>query len=284
MKIIRILGGLGNQMFQYAFYKAMEKRFQDVKVDLTSFNDYQTHNYELEHIFDLQLNKTRPLIKDLYNTDNRNWFLRRLRRLLGLKNAYKTDQDLFSFDKTVFEDSKAIYYWGYWQNQEYFLDLTEILRKDFIFKQEISKQNKEVAKDIETSNSVSIHVRRGNYLQDPLLGGICQKEYYQQAIALIKEKVSSPKFFLFSDEIEWCKENLSIEGGVFISWNKGAENYVDMQLMSLCKHNIIANSSFSWWAAWLNQNPEKIIIGPKKWVNGAQYQSNTPLPKEWIKL
>jgi hypothetical protein len=198
MKIIRILGGLGNQMFQYAFYKAMEKRFPNVKADLTGFKDYKLHNgFELERIFGIRIHKTNLLIKDLYNGDNRNWFLRKLRRLLRLKKTYKAEHDLFSFDRAVFDDSEIIYYWGYWQNQEYFLDITETLKEDFSFHQNLDGQNRETSKDIETSNSVSIHVRRGDYLNDPLLGEICQKEYYLQAIALIKEKVSTPKFFLF---------------------------------------------------------------------------------------
>lgn len=285
MKIIRILGGLGNQMFQYAFYKAMEKRFPNVKADLTGFKGYDLHNgFELERIFDIRLNKTNPLIKDLYNSDNRNWFLRKLRRLLKLKKAYKSEQDLFSFDREVFQDSEIIYYWGYWQNQDYFLDMTEMLKEDFSFNQSLVGQNRETSKDIETSNSVSIHVRRGDYLIDPLLGEICQKEYYLQAIALIKEKVSTPKFFVFSDDIQWCQENLNIEDGVFVNWNKGTDSYIDMQLMSYCKHNIIANSSFSWWGAWLNQYPEKMIIGPKKWVNDVRFRYASPLPKEWMRL
>lgn len=285
MKIIRFLGGLGNQMFQYAFYKAIEKRFPDVKADLTGFKDYPLHNgLELERIFDIQLTKVTPLINDLYNTDNRNWILRKLRRLLKLKNAYKRDDHPFTFDPGVFQNSEFLYYWGYWQNQGYFIDIAEEIKADFTFKLPLNKENQQVFQQIKEANSIAVHIRRGDYLKDPLLGGCCGKDYYQQAIDVIQKTTADPQFFIFSDDISWCKENLSLTGATFISWNKGQDSYIDMQLMSQCKHNIIANSSFSWWAAWLNQHPNKIVIGPNKWVNDPLYAGNNILPPEWIQL
>lgn len=285
MKIIRFLGGLGNQMFQYALYRAMEKRFPDVRADLTGFKDYALHNgLELERIFDIQLTRFTPVINDLYNTDNRNWVLRKLRRLLNLKNAYKRDDHPFSFDPEVFQNLGFLYYWGYWQNQGYFIDIAEEIKTDFTFKLPLNKENEQVRQQIKDANSIAVHIRRGDYLKDPLLGGCCGKEYYQQAIALMQKKTSSPRFFIFSDDISWCKENLELTDASFISWNKGQDSYIDMQLMSQCKHHIIANSSFSWWAAWLNHNPDKLVIGPKKWVSDPKYAGNNILPADWIQL
>ncbi|MCX2450385.1 alpha-1,2-fucosyltransferase [Pedobacter sp. PLR] len=285
MKIIRFLGGLGNQMFQYAFYKAIEKRFPDVKADLTGFKDYPLHNgLELERIFDIQLTKVTPLINDLYNTDNRNWILRKLRRLLNLKNAYKRDDHPFTFDPGVFQNSEFLYYWGYWQNQGYFIDIAEEIKAAFTFKLPLNEENQQILQQIKEANSIAVHIRRGDYLKDPLLGGCCGKDYYQQAIDVIQKTTANPQFFIFSDDISWCKESLSLTGATFISWNKGQDSYIDMQLMSQCKHNIIANSSFSWWAAWLNQHPNKIVIGPNKWVNDPLYAGNNIIPPDWIQL
>ncbi|NQX52185.1 alpha-1,2-fucosyltransferase [Pedobacter panaciterrae] len=283
MKIIRFLGGLGNQMFQYTLYKSLESKFPNVKADLQGYNDYPLHNgFELENIFGLKINKISSFTSNLYF--NKKWIYKKLRRILGLKNTYTEEKNLFSFDQSILNNPKTAYYWGYWQNFKYFEDIASEIKNDFQFTSSLSKENQQILDQVKLKNSVSIHIRRGDYLKDPLLGGLCGPEYYKQAISYIQSNLTSPSFFIFSDDIYWCKENLNLDNCTFISWNKGMSSYIDMQLMSACKHNIIANSSFSWWAAWLNSNPDKIVIGPKKWVNHSDPDIHMSFPQNWISL
>lgn len=283
MKIIRFLGGLGNQMFQYAFYKALQKRNSNVKADVQGFKDYNLHNgLELERIFNINLNKASAFTSNLYYIHNRTWAYRKLRTILNIKKYYKEEPILFSFDPFFLEDPKPAYYWGYWQNEQYFKDIAEEIRVDFQFKNPLEKKNKDLLVQICQHNSISLHIRRGDYLKDPFLGGLCGQDYYQHAINYIHLHVKSPKFFVFSDDILWCRENLTLPNITFIYWNKGSSSYVDMQLMSACKHHIIANSSFSWWAAWLNSNSDKIVIAPKKWANDPNASVNMTFPVNWI--
>lgn len=281
MKVIQFLGGLGNQMFQYAFYKALQKRFPNVKADLNGYQNYNLHNgFELEQIFNIKVDKISPLTTNIFRSEK--WIYRKLRRVLNLKNTYNEEEKLFSFDPSIFNNTKIAYYWGYWQNFKYFEDIADEIRTDFQFQKDLSQKNQRVLEKIKKTNSVSIHVRRGDYLKDSLLGGLCGIDYYEQGIKYIQSNVTSPKFFIFSDDIPWCRENLNLPGSEIISWNNQSSSYIDMQLMSSCKHHVIANSSFSWWGAWLNENPNKIIIYPKKWVNTDSSEITMSAPDSWI--
>ena len=147
-------------------------------------------------------------------------------------------------------------------------------------------QNADIAEKISQVNAVSLHVRRGDYISDKKNAfiGVCTLDYYKTAIEKIKTQVDNPVFFVYSDDINWVKNNLVIDKtAVFVNHNRGQESYNDMHLMSLCKHNIIANSSFSWWGAWLNTSPDKIVIAPKQWFANMQDTSDL-LPDNWLKM
>lgn len=269
MKIVKFLGGLGNQMFQYSFYLALKKSFKKVAADTTEFNEYTLHNgFELADIFSIQLDTISSLTFNLYNPKNRKWMWRKLRRILGTRKAYIEEKIEFDFDKSIFSDTNDRYYWGYWQHIDYINISANELREDFIFPPAEGK-NKELIERIKNKNTVAIHVRRGDYLNIPLLDGICNEAYYQNAISYIEEKVENPLYIIFSNDIPWCKTTFKNLNAIFVDWNRGRESYRDMQLMSYCDHNIIANSSFSWWGAWLNENSAKIVISPKKWINSS---------------
>jgi len=284
MKIVRFLGGLGNQMFQYAFYLSLSKNFRGVKVDLSKFKAYELHNgYELDKVFGIQLKEASKFETRLLDSQDRKWWYRKLRKILNKKNAYTEEKELFNYDNDIFEDKKDRLYWGYWQNINYLTEITPILKKEFTFKPELDDKNREILVSIEQSNSVGIHIRRGDYIDDPLLGGIANLDYYLRAIALITQKVETPSFFIFSNDINWCKENFNLARTCYINGNIGNNSYIDMLLMSKCKHQIIANSSFSWWAAWLNENPEKTVIAPKTWANGID-NSKDVCPASWIRI
>ncbi len=279
MQIVWCLGGLGNQMFQYAFYRTLEFSGKEVCLDISEFTGYDLHNgFELKRIFNLNPRfidtKTAMRVKS-------NFFLKALRKLRVY--SYLIEQTDFGYADYYLGYRLPHFFKGYWQSEKYFSKIQDQIRKDFSFK-ELDQVNQEYANKINQSQSVSIHVRRGDYAKHPLHGGICTKEYYLQAVKFILDTVDNPQFFVFSDDINWCKENLAIKDASFINGNNGENSYKDMQLMSLCKHNIIANSSFSWWGAWLNPNPTKMIIAPKKWFNDPKINIKDLLPEQWIRL
>ena len=182
------------------------------------------------------------------------------------------------------------YLQGFWQTEKYFIEFEDQIRKDFAFKSPLNEKNSQLVKQISETNSVSIHLRRGNYVSDPstsVVHGTCDLEYYRNAAKLVAEKIGDPVFYIFSDDPEWVKENLIVDfPSVYVNHNSGKEGYNDMRLMSHCKHNIIANSTFSWWGAWLNENREKIVVAPKKWFAKETFQQNVQdlYPDGWIKL
>ena len=281
IKIVRFLGGLGNQMFQHAFYKALENRNMRVYADLTQFNSYKLHNgFELSSVFDIKLKPSPKLFLELLKPEQDKWIYRKLRRILGLKKSYQEEAKWFCYDTNVFRRG-VHYYWGYWQNEKYFDNIRAELLEDFSFRKPLSDSNQQILNAIQDSQSVSLHVRRGDYLNDTTLGGICNITYYKNAIDYMEKNLNNPVFFVFSDDIIWCKENLCANNLIFVDVNTGANSFVDMQLMSNCKHNIIANSSFSWWGAWLNQNADKKIICPAQW---SKTSDESLALNGWIKL
>jgi hypothetical protein len=180
---------------------------------------------------------------------------------------------------------------GFWQSEKYFLDCREEILKEFSFKNKFSDENLKIAKKIQEKSSVAIHVRRGDYISNPGASKTfvsLEVQYYQKAIEKLDIDIPHALLVFFSDDISWVKKNiinrlLSNYEYIIVDNNKGDESYNDMRLMSLCDHNIIANSSFSWWGAWLNQNPRKQIIAPKKWFL-IDKNTNDLYPNNWIKI
>ena len=291
MKIVNIKGGLGNQMLQYALAYRLKKLLpsEEVLLDLTSFKGYKWHVYELKYVFDVDIPVASfsQLMKVTcpFSLNTRlGGYMRAIYNRLGLNKREYVEDGHSGYSEDVFQKEGDWYFDGYWTNQKYFADIREDILKIFSFRRELDVQNKQTLDEIHSTNSVSIHVRRGNYLLFDTYKGICEVDYYQRAIDYIKAHVDNPHFFIFSNDMEWCKENLSafMENYTFVGNNSGMSNYVDMQLMSNCKHNIIANSTFSWWGAWLNTHENKIVVSPEKWLNIEMKES--PLLDEWVKL
>lgn len=288
MKVVKFHGGLGNQMFQYCLYKKLNMMGNYVEADLSFFKKVKAHNgFELEKIFDLQLKKAN------LNLEN---FLFSKKILYKYKRSFlkKLKQfKIYTFSDTVYDEeilldsSKTILYEGYWQSEKYFKDIKEEILKEFIFPEIKDESNLKFLKMIESTNSVSIHVRRGDYVGHPQLDGLAPIYYYQKAIEYMKEKIKEPKFYIFSNDLEWCKKNLNLseDESILVEGNFGEKSYIDIQLMSRCKHNIIPNSSFSWWGAWLNQNVNKIVIAPERWFSiESRFSYEDIVPVDWIKL
>lgn len=288
MKIVNILGGLGNQMFEYAMYLALKDAHpqEDIKVCTRSFGGYGLHNgLEIQRIFGVELPEASlwQLTKLAYPFVNYNTW----RLLLHVwpqrrSMTWGTTGIPFCYNEVTREDS--VYYDGYWQNENNFLPIRDKIIKAFSFPQ-IDDNNKTIAERLATSNAVSCHVRRGDYLKEPEMC-VCTPQYYARAITEMNQRVNPDLYVVFSDDISWCKENLmGLIGNrevVFVDWNRKENSFRDMQLMSLCSHNIIANSSFSWWGAWLNQNESKGVIAPSVWMNKPIV--NDPICDNWIRI
>ena len=262
-------GGLGNQMFQYALVLSLRKKGHDVIIDTSMYDYEKMHNgYELERVFGIDDN--------IINKKGFHLFI------LRLLNKYQP-VSIVSFDNGLYNkniiDSPKRFINGYWQDEKYFIDIEMTVKETFQFIN-IDEDNKKLASEVLSNNSVSLHIRRGDYASFGMT--IMGKEYYAKAINYIKENITDPFFYVFSDDKNAAEEIIS-ELGIkykYIDKNHGLDSYKDMYLMSQCKHNIIANSSFSWWGAWLNPNPSKIIIAPKIW-DGKNKEFH-PQSKKWI--
>ncbi|MEC3878254.1 alpha-1,2-fucosyltransferase [Parapedobacter sp. 10938] len=238
-----------------------------MKADLSGYDSYGRHNgFELNRIFGVQLPQLTSFERRLFDWQDRRWVSRKLRRIYGTKKAYYEEKQLFGYDRQIFTDPNHRYYWGYWQHISYIEPVADRLRIDLRFPDFSNLENVKLVEVLADENTVSVHVRRGDYLGDPLLGGICDADYYHRALDYMKRNIDQPRFVFFSDDIPWCKANFPLTNALFVDWNKGLESFRDMQLMSLCKHHIIANSSFSWWGAWFNSDPHKIVVSPSHWV------------------
>lgn len=290
MKIVNILGGLGNQMFVYAMYLALKEAHPDEEVYICkrSYNGYPLHNgYELGNVFGADAPEASlwQLVKIAYPYWNyRTWQL--MRHFFPKRSCMLSGTEDIPFDYENVTRKEDGFYDGYWQNENNFLPIRDKILEVFSFPQFNDKRNIELAELITNKRAVSCHVRRGDYLKDPLYG-VCTSEYYVKAIDEINRKVSPDLYCVFSDDVKWCKENLGEIIGkdkeiVFVDWNKGENSFRDMQLMSLCNHNIIANSSFSWWGAWLNNHDDKVVVAPNIWMNKPMV--NDPLCDSWIKI
>ena len=289
MKIVKILGGLGNQMFQYALACSLKAHQPDeeVALDLHCFKGYHLHNgYELERIFHPSFRDAslKNIIKVAYPYCNYN-FWRIGSRILPTRKSMVTEAPRKAVDTSILSRKGSAYYDGYWQSEDYFKDIRNDILKAFTFPA-FDEKNKAYSEIIVNSNSLSIHVRRGDFVNHPLYKDICTLQYYQDAIKRICALAKIDHAFIFSNDIQWCEDNLSLflndQMTTYIDWNKGSQSYNDIHLMSLCKHNIIANSSFSWWGAWLNPNPDKVVISPRIWDNSGAVSN--PICKDWIKI
>lgn len=286
MLIVNITGGLGNQMFLYAYAKALEQKGYKTKLDISGFETYKLHGGYMLDKYNISLSvASKNEISRYYKRD----LLSKLLRKLGKKDKKVLIDDNFVFDKKWLEIEDDRYIIGYFQSEKYIKDIRDTLLQEFSIKEEISSFTKEIEKEIlSIQNSCSLHIRRGDYLlqQNINIHGFIGLEYYKKAIEMITQKHKDMQFFVFSDDIEWSKENLRIENVTYIDSKEKRIPHEDIYLMSLCKHNIIANSSFSWWGAWLNQNKDKIVIAPKRWFADEKLEKHSIdiVCDGWVKI
>lgn len=289
------MGGLGNQMFQYAAARALSYRkntglkmdisFYDGSQDRYSFRRYGLSCFELPQNF--ASTKEICRLKGEYANKIQRFIYEYRQRFLPYycKSHYR---EQINYDPNFINASKDVYLNGYWQSEKYFKDIEKIIRKDFTIKIAQDSLNKEMAGAILKIESVSIHIRRDDYAPNPIANQkfiACPLEYYYEAIEKLASKVTNPRFFVFSDDPDWVKENLKVSYPVvFVTHNTKSKDYEDLRLMSLCRHHIIANSTFSWWGAWLCENQRKIVIAPKKWFNDKSIDTSDITPETWLRI
>jgi hypothetical protein len=277
MHIVKINGGLGNQMFQYCFALALAKMGRLVYLDITAYRQKQVHNgFELPGIFGCRLEVMNESAKAHFFTQEGSYTrFRRDRQIIaeGKQHFYQYHPDLFELESAYFD--------GYWQCAAY----VELLdwQQELVFPAidgAIEPENAALEKELMHTNAVSVHIRRGDYVGTGY-HRLLAPDYYDTAMSYCRANIPAPRFYVFSDDIGWARDNLIGEDISFVDWNKGKNSFRDMQLMSLCKHNIISNSTFSWWAAWLNIHPGKIVFSPASWFEGNEFDLDTFLPAEW---
>jgi len=293
MIIVRLNGGLGNQLFQYAAARTLSiLHHTELKIDTTIFEEHKLRQYRLSPF----------LIQETFATTEEIAKVRRIRhnrvaRLAGylvqaLTPYYRrpvfAEAHLGPYDRNILKTPRDVYLDGYWQSEKYFAGCADILRKELTVRFDQDPQSREVAARIRHTPSVSIHVRRADYVANSATyrtHGTCSRDYYDQCVSLIAERVSDPHFFVFADDFAWAKENLQFNHRTtFVTHNASARDYEDLRLMSTCRHNITANSSFSWWGAWLNNNPAKIVLSPLRWFNDPRHDTRDLLPESWIRV
>lgn len=300
---VNFSGGLGNQMFQYAFFLWLKHNYPNIniKLDLDAYKGNKYHTgFELKRIFNIPqkvslVNKYNPFTRIFHK------YYYHIKTTLIQKGVtkyiYISGNDP-EFNKSVLSLNlkKNYYMHGVWNSPKYFCGIEESIKKTFKFDNNLSEENKEIIKLISSTESVSIHIRRGDYLNNTSYCILSETKYYENSLNYVIQALQSRgkdkniHLFIFSDDPDWCKNNLLFLKSykcIYVTNNTELDSYRDMQLMSLCKHNIIANSTFSWWAAWLNNNTEKIIICSKDYFIHKNYNSKFLIyhfPSEWIKI
>jgi hypothetical protein len=293
MIIVKLQGGLGNQLFHYAFARGVSHKLKtDFRLDPTPFHTYyKLHKYSLHH-FNVKENPAKG--SDLF------WFvwIRKHEKIFSLilRKVFRKNsryiplyhfENKFPFDPSVFKMDNT-YFDGYWNTEKYFAHIGPELRQEISIKTPLSQYSQNVSDEISDTNAVSIHVRRADYVSNKKIEatfGLCSPEYYQSAIEYIAKRFPSPHFFIFSDDFGWASEHFkSLPYPTTCVNNSAEKNYEDITLMSQCKHNIIANSTFSWWGAWLNKNPNKIVIAPKNWFASKNIDTSDVVPSSWVKM
>jgi hypothetical protein len=289
MIIVRIIGGLGNQMFQYASGRALAAKYGvPLKLDLRWMSSYKHRDFMLNKFpILIETPSWRERLKFTWFPFRRRPFffytkiIRRFNHLLYMEAS-------FSYNPYFWKLGPDKFLFGYFQSEKYFKEYESLIRQDFNYQYNPSHYDKEVLQAIQNSNSVAVQFRRGDYVTNKATSrsiGICSTGYYEKSISYLKTRLGNIVPLIFSDDIVWCKQNVKYENAVFVQ-RKGGTVLDDMSLATQCKNIILANSTFSWWCAWLNPNPEKIVIAPKQWFKNEELNRNAYdlVPDGWIRI
>jgi hypothetical protein len=298
MIVSHLISGLGNQMFQFAVaYSLAKSKGTDWALDTSWYyqeiEKMSPRAFELgEFGFDIRIATAEEI--DYYTRFGEHNLIEKIERKLRSYLPYykqKFYKELhFHYDPNFWKAPSDCYLYGFWQSDKYFGPYQKDIRQFFKGTKPFSDQNKRTIEKITDNkvNAVAIHIRRGDMVHNPevrKIHGFCTSEYYHEAAKYVMDRVENCRFFVFSDEPEWCRENFKPGAEcIIVDQNTGMEGYNDIRLMAMCKHNIIPNSSFSWWGAWLNENPNKIVVAPKKWFAIEGKDTKDLLHANWIRL
>lgn len=287
MIVVRLRGGLGNQMFQYAAGRRLALHLgTELKLDATAYAEGGTRYYALKPF------RTGACVATPREVDRwlgRGGWRARLgahlpwRRLLRpvVEKSFRFDSEILTLPDNVYLD-------GYWQSEGYFADISNQIRKDFTFRDPLQGLNAGMAARIEDCTAVALHVRRGDYVTDARTNawhGVCSVDFYRRCIARISEVCDNPVFFVFSDDLAWARRYLPLPGNaVFVAGNDSTQAAVDLRLMSLCRHHVLANSSFSWWGAWLAEQPGQVVLAPQRWFRTPSQDDRDLVPARWERV
>lgn len=297
MIITLLKGGLGNQMFQYAMARRLALRHGTVlALDLRSLlapaPGDSVRPFELDQfhvVAQLAAESDAVELSGRYK-GNLQRYLTGVRRMTGRArfrvNCYS--ERSFQFSPEVLLLPSDTYLDGFWQSERYFADVESHIRQEFRLRHPPGEESKKAAEKIKRVEAVSLHVRRGDFITNPSAAnfhGSCSLDYYRLAVEIVTGCIASPHFFVFSDDLDWAQRELQLSHPhSFVDHNGPDAAHEDLWLMSLCKHNIIANSSFSWWGAWLNQNDRKVVIAPRNWFRNPDIDTSDLIPSSWIRI
>jgi hypothetical protein len=298
MIIVKLQGGLGNQMFQYALARSLAERNNDrfildaaLLLDRTPREGFVYRNYDLG-IFRLKaeftlLSKLAFIFPIPVFYVGLSTVLSRFKKSIGMQKYVKENKP--GFVPEILDEKGNIYLDGYWQSEKYFKNAEQAIRRDFSFLNEFPPEIRILADEIKKENSICLNVRRGDYVtveSSIKTHGFIGTDYYSKGIDLIASKIQNPHFYVFSDEIEWCMDNLKINyPHTFVTHNYAGEKFeYYLHLMSLCKHFLIPNSTFAWWAAWLASHENKMVFVPKEWFKDQSFDSSDIIPANWVRI
>jgi len=291
MIVTQLLGGLGNQLFQYAVARRLAIEYNSpFKLDISAFEHYPLRRYALdmfnileEFVSALEISRLKPI----FYPSRRSLFLIRKVQNLRYRKTWIRERYPYKFDDALFQNQRDFYLEGYWQNENYFKPIEDIIRREFTLKNTPDAYNAELIERIQKTDSVSVHIRRGDYATNSQTNahhGLLPLSYYHSAFSRIIEFARSPNFFIFTDDPLWVQENLKFDDPMTFVEGNQTRPHEDLRLMSFCKHHIIANSSFSWWGAWLSTNPGKMVIAPKRWLKNSNIDTKDATPSSWERL
>ncbi|MGE8106566.1 alpha-1,2-fucosyltransferase [Allorhizobium sp. NPDC080224] len=279
-------------MFQFATGRAVAHRLNaELLLDVSAFTHYDLRRYEL----DSWAIRARPATRDELARAGvfaaPPTFVRRLMQAAGFGLPMNRFQEAsFAYDPRILAVKDPAYLDGYFQSARYFADVAGLLREEFVLRAPVDDGNAEVRRKIRESgaSAVSLHIRRGDYVTNAHTAqyhGVCSLDYYRRAVTHIAERCPAPRFFVFSDDLDWVRDNLHIDQEMVLVDANGPDSGAwDMALMMACRHHIIANSSFSWWGAWLNPHSDKIIVAPQQWFSAATHDTRDLVPGDWVRL
>ncbi len=288
--VVRLMGGLGNQMFQYATARAVAlHKGVPLKLDLSWLQKQPKREYELHNL---------RVVEEFASLDeipfaNQLGLIDRLlgraaQMILPRHRQAVYQQKGLAYDPEVFNTRSQVLLVGYWQSEKYFRHIRETLLEEFAVATDLQAQTIDTAKSIAAVNAVSLHIRRGDYVSEPRtreVHGVCPPDYYRSAVRFIADRVEEPHIFVFSDDMEWAKANLQINlRTAFVDHTDPGRGFEDLYLMRRCQHHVIANSSFSWWGAWLCDSPGKIVIAPRRWFSDPTIEEGDIVPEGWPRL